>query len=62
MNIFVQKLALNALPQPTEYNRSIVGLDRLLGDMQNVNSADKVDDDACHKEKCAENNVSHDIT
>ena len=29
--------------------------------MRNMNSADKVDDDACHKEKSAENNVSHDI-
>ena len=29
--------------------------------MRNMNSADKVDDDACHKGKSAENNVSHDI-
>ena len=53
-----KKLALKALLQPTGYNGGIVGLDRLEGDMRNMNSADKVDDDACHKEKCAENNVS----
>ena len=57
-----KKLALKSSLQPTGYNGGIVGLDRLEGDMRNMNSADKVDDDACHKEKCAENNVSHDIS
>ena len=62
MNILSQKkLALKALLLPTGYNGRIVGLDRLEGDMRNMNSADKVDDDACQKEKSAENNVSHDI-
>ena len=56
-----EEMALKALLLPTGYNGRIVGLDRLEGDMRNMNSADKVDDDACHKGKSAENNVSHDI-